>query len=184
MPFQFTRTAIADVIVIDPKVIPDQRGFFMETYKRSDFTAVGITDVFVQCNHSKSAKGILRGLHYQKQPKAQGKLIRVLKGSIFDVAVDVRRDSPDYRRYIGVELSASEGNQLWIPCGFAHGFCTLEAETEVLYKVTAYYAPSADRSIVWNDPELNIAWPVDASAASLSDKDRAAPTLAQFEGRS
>jgi len=181
---EIVRRHFGGVLELKPRRFGDSRGWFSETYSRRTLSEHGIAAEFVQDNQSMSAsRGTVRGLHLQLEPHSQGKLIRVLKGRIFDVAVDVRRNSPDYRRYVGVELSASEGNQLWIPSGFAHGFCTLEPETEVLYKVTAYYAPSAERSILWNDPELGITWPVDSAAASVSDKDRAAPTLAQFEGR-
>src|SRR4030095_11938253 len=125
MPFRFTRTAIADVIVIDPQVVPDQRGFFMETYKRSQFAAVGITEVFFQCHPSKSSKGILRGLHYQNHPKAQGKLISTLGGEIYDVAVDIRRGSPTFGKWVAVAVSAESKRMLYVPAGFAHGFCVL-----------------------------------------------------------
>jgi dTDP-4-dehydrorhamnose 3,5-epimerase len=173
------------VLELRPRRFGDSRGWFSETYNRRIMSEIGISDEFVQENQSVSGSpGTVRGLHLQIEPHAQGKLVRVLRGRIFDVAVDLRRDSPSYRRYVGVELSASEGNQLWIPTGFAHGFCTLEPDTEVFYKVTAYYTPAAGRSILWSDPELNITWPVEPSAASLSDKDRTAQSLAQFEGRS
>jgi len=173
------------VLELQPRRFADSRGWFSETYSRRVLSEHGVASEFVQDNQSVSAsRGTIRGLHLQVEPHAQGKLVRVLRGRIFDVAVDLRVDSPTYRRYVGVELSASEGNQLWIPSGFAHGFCTLEPDTEVLYKVTDYYTPSAERSILWNDPELNISWPLETSAASLSDKDRSAPSLAQFEGRS
>jgi dTDP-4-dehydrorhamnose 3,5-epimerase len=175
MPFQFTRTAIADVIVIDPQVIPDQRGFFMETYKHSEFAAAGITDVFVQCNHSKSAKGILRGLHYQKQPKAQGKLIRALSGEIYDAAVDIRKGSPTFGEWVAVALSAKSKRMLYVPAGFAHGFCVLSEDAEIEYLTTEEYAPDFESGVIWNDPDLAINWPV--AEPMLSRRDRAWPRL-------
>jgi dTDP-4-dehydrorhamnose 3,5-epimerase len=182
---EIVRRHFGGVLELQPRRFADSRGWFSETYSRRVLSEHGVASEFVQDNQSVSAsRGTIRGLHLQVEPHAQGKLVRVLRGRIFDVAVDLRVDSPTYRRYVGVELSASEGNQLWIPSGFAHGFCTLEPDTEVLYKVTDYYTPSAERSILWNDPELNISWPLETSAASLSDKDRSAPSLAQFEGRS
>jgi dTDP-4-dehydrorhamnose 3,5-epimerase len=181
---QIVRHHCGGVLELRPRRFGDARGWFSEAYNRRMLSELGIAAEFVQDNQSVSTSpGTVRGLHLQVEPYAQGKLVRVLRGRIFDVAVDLRRDSPTYRRYAAVELSASEGNQLWIPAGFAHGFSTLEPDTEVLYKVTAYYTPAAERSILWNDAELNIAWPVDASVASLSDKDRLALSLAQFEGR-
>jgi dTDP-4-dehydrorhamnose 3,5-epimerase len=171
--------------MLRPRCHADARGSFTETYNRRRLAEVGIPDEFVQDNQSYSVNaGTIRGLHLQLEPHAQGKLVRVLRGRILDVAVDLRRDSPTFKRHVAVEISASEGTQLWIPSGFAHGFCTIEPDTEVLYKVTAYYEPTADRSIRWNDPELAIEWPFDESQVTLSNKDRAAPTLAEFEGRS
>ena len=182
---EIVRNHLGGVLELRPRRFGDSRGWFSETYSRRVLSEHGIAAEFVQDNQSvSSSPGTIRGLHLQVDPHVQGKLVRVLRGRIFDVAVDLRRDSPSYRGYVGLELSASEGNQLWIPSGFAHGFCTLDPHTEVFYKVTDYYTPSAERSILWSDPELNIAWPVDAAIASLSDKDRAAPSLAQFEGRS
>ena len=182
---EIVRRHFGGVLELQPRRFADSRGWFSETYSRRVLAEHGVAAEFVQDNQSVSAsRGTIRGLHLQVEPHAQGKLVRVLRGRIFDVAVDLRVDSPTYRRYVGVGLSASEGNQLWIPSGFAHGFCTLEPDTEVLYKVTDYYTPSAERSILWNDPELNISWPLETAVASLSDKDRSAPSLAQFEGRS
>ena len=182
---EIVRRHFGGVLELQPRRFADSRGWFSETYSRRVLSEHGVASEFVQDNQSVSAsRGTIRGLHLQVEPHAQGKLVRVLRGRIFDVAVDLRVDSPTYRRYVGVGLSASEGNQLWIPSGFAHGFCTLEPDTEVLYKVTDYYTPSAERSILWNDPELNISWPLETAVASLSDKDRSAPSLAQFEGRS
>ena len=178
MPFQFTRTAIADVIVIDPQVIPDQRGFFMETYKRSDFTAVGITDVFVQCNHSKSAKGILRGLHYQMQPKAQGKLMRALGGEIYDVAVDIRKGSPTFGKWCGIHLSEENKRQLFIPEGFAHGFLVLSQDTDVIYKCSEIYFQEDEHGVIWSDPQIGVEWP--AQDPILSDKDKSFSRLSEI----
>ncbi|MBY0330050.1 MAG: dTDP-4-dehydrorhamnose 3,5-epimerase [Acetobacteraceae bacterium] len=156
----------------------DHRGFFLETYSTRDFAALGITDAFVQDNHSLSAEpGTIRGLHVQRPPVAQAKLVRVLRGAVLDVAVDIRRSSPTFGRHVAVELSAANARQLYVPVGFAHGFCTLEPDTEVAYKVTAFYAPAEERSVLWNDPDLALPWPVAANAVRLSEKDRAAPRL-------
>ena len=178
MPVQITSLAIPDVRLVVPNRFGDARGFFSETYSRRDFAAGGIADEFVQDNHSRSAStGTVRGLHYQLPPFAQGKLIRVLKGSILDVAVDIRRGSPSFGDHVAVTLTAEAGNQLYVPAGFAHGFCTLEPDTEVAYKVTDYYSREHDRGIRWNDPALRIDWPVGAEAAVLSAKDVALPML-------
>ena len=178
MPVQITSLAIPDVRLVVPDRFGDARGFFSETYSRRDFAAGGIADEFVQDNHSRSAStGTVRGLHYQLPPFAQGKLIRVLKGSILDVAVDIRRGSPSFGDHVAVTLTAEAGNQLYVPAGFAHGFCTLEPDTEVAYKVTDYYSREHDRGIRWNDPALGIDWPVGAEAAVLSAKDVALPML-------
>ena len=178
MPVQITSLAIPDVRLVVPDRFGDARGFFSETYSRRDFAAGGIADEFVQDNHSRSAStGTVRGLHYQLPPFAQGKLIRVLKGSILDVAVDIRRGSPSFGDHVAVTLTAEAGNQLYVPAGFAHGFCTLEPDTEVAYKVTDYYSREHDRGIRWNDPALRIDWPVGAEAAVLSAKDVALPML-------
>ena len=178
MPVQITSLAIPDVRLVVPNRFGDARGFFSETYSRRDFAAGGIADGFVQDNHSRSAStGTVRGLHYQLPPFAQGKLIRVLKGSILDVAVDIRRGSPSFGDHVAVTLTAEAGNQLYVPAGFAHGFCTLEPDTEVAYKVTDYYSREHDRGIRWNDPALGIDWPVGAEAAVLSAKDVALPML-------
>jgi dTDP-4-dehydrorhamnose 3,5-epimerase len=173
------------VLVLRPRAYADSRGSFTETYNRKVLTSLGIPDEFVQDNQSYSRHaGTVRGLHLQLEPHAQGKLVRVLRGRVLDVAVDLRRASATFKRHVVVELTGTEGTQIWIPPGFAHGFCTLEPDTEVLYKVTDYYEPTADRSIRWNDPELAIDWPFDPAQVTLSDKDRRAPTLAEFEGRS
>lgn len=175
MPFRFTPTAIPDVVVIEPRVFPDERGFFMETYKQSEFTAQGIAKTFVQCNQSKSVGGTLRGLHYQKNPKAQGKLVRVLLGEIYDVVVDLRRGGPSYGKWIGVALSTENKKMLYVPEGFAHGFCVTSGEAEVLYSTTAEYAPECESGVRWNDPELGIAWPI--AEPQLAPRDRTWPSL-------
>lgn len=170
------------VVEIVPKKFGDARGFLSETYNREDFGAAGIKVDFLQDNHSYSAaKGVLRGLHYQLPPSAQDKLVRVVRGSIFDVAVDIRRSSPGFGKWVGLEISADAWNQVFIPKGFAHGFVTLEADTEVIYKVSSLYAPKLDRALRYDDPEIGIAWPVPAGIIQVSDKDRAAPRLADAE---
>ena len=175
------RTALAEVLVLTPRIHRDERGFFAESYNKRAFDeAVGSDIEFVQDNRSLSTKNVLRGLHYQLPPSAQGKLVRAAAGEIFDVAVDVRRRSPTFRRWVGVHLSADNGKQLWIPEGFAHGFVALSEGAEVLYKTSAYYAPEADRSLAWDDPDIGIEWPVD-SPPILSSKDRSAPSLAAAE---
>jgi dTDP-4-dehydrorhamnose 3,5-epimerase len=176
---EIVELAIPAVKLIRPKVFRDQRGFFAETYSRRVLASHGIAEEFVQDNHSLSReKGVVRGLHFQTPPAAQGKLVRVLKGKILDVAVDLRRASPTYGRHVAVEITAESFTQIYVPIGFAHGFCTLEADTEVAYKVTDYYAPANDRGLAWDDPALGIAWPIEAAAAILSDKDRKHPRLA------
>ena len=169
-----TPTAIADVLLIEPKVFGDDRGFFFESFNQRAFReATGVALDFVQDNHSKSARGVLRGLHYQIQ-QAQGKLVRVVRGSVFDVAVDLRRGSPTFGQWVGVLLSAENHRQLWVPEGFAHGFYVTTESAEFVYKCTNYYNPSAEHSILWNDPDLNIQWPlVDGQLPSLSAKDDA-----------
>lgn len=173
-------TAIPEVKIIKPKRHGDSRGFFSETYHRRDLALAGVYLDFVQDNHSLSAeRGVIRGLHFQIPPCAQDKLVRVSRGSIFDVAVDLRKGSPTFARYVSVVLSAAEWNQLLIPVGFAHGFCTLEPGVEVDYKVTAHYSPEHDRGILWNDPDLAIPWPVAPGEAILSEKDRRLPRLSE-----
>ncbi|HEX8449467.1 MAG TPA: dTDP-4-dehydrorhamnose 3,5-epimerase [Allosphingosinicella sp.] len=172
------RTALAELLVLTPRFHRDERGFFAESYNKRAFAqAVGSEVDFVQDNHSLSMKGVLRGLHYQLDPRAQGKLVRAVVGEIFDVAVDVRRGSPSFRQWVGVRLSAENGKQLWIPRGFAHGFLTLSERAEVLYKATDYYAPDSEGSLAWDDPDIGIEWPV-GPPPLLSAKDRAAPALA------
>ncbi|MBP5988455.1 MAG: dTDP-4-dehydrorhamnose 3,5-epimerase [Piscinibacter sp.] len=166
-----TPTAIAGVLILEPKVFGDERGFFMESFNQKAFDeAVGRHVEFVQDNHSRSAKGVLRGLHYQLPPHAQGKLVRVTSGRVFDVAVDVRRGSPSFGKWVGVELSAENHRQLWLPEGIAHGFIVLSDSADFLYKTTNYYTPAAERCIRWDDPALGIAWPA-AAAPTLSAKD-------------
>jgi dTDP-4-dehydrorhamnose 3,5-epimerase len=171
--------AIADVRLLTPAIFKDHRGHFLEAYNAERLARqAGIDVVFVQDNQSLSVEtGVVRGLHFQKPPAAQGKLVRVLRGSIFDVAVDIRSGSPTFGRHVGVTLSAENCAQLWVPPGFAHGFATLEPYTEVFYKVTDYYAPEHDCGLAWDDPELAIAWPVARSAARLSDRDKTHPRL-------
>jgi len=175
MPFTFKRLEIPAVVLIEPKIFEDERGFFMETYKMPDFVAADIKANFVQDNHSRSAKGILRGLHYQNTPFAQGKLVRVGRGEIFDVAVDIRKGSPTWGKWIGVILSEENRNILYIPETFAHGFCVLSEVAEVLYKTTDVYSAEAEAGIIWNDEDLNIEWPV--KEPILSEKDENLPTL-------
>lgn len=174
------RTEIPEVLILEPKVFGDSRGFFLESFNQRSFAqATGLDVAFVQDNHSRSARGVLRGLHYQLQ-QPQGKLVRVVRGAVFDVAVDVRRSSPTFGRWVGVELTENNHCQLWVPPGFAHGFVVLSDTADFLYKTTDYYAPQYERSIVWNDPAIGIRWPYEGAPA-LSAKDAAAPGLAQAE---
>ncbi|NEU12811.1 dTDP-4-dehydrorhamnose 3,5-epimerase [Methylobacterium sp. BTF04] len=175
---QVIGTEIPAVKRVVPKRFGDDRGWFSETYRADALMAGGIADTFIQDNQSFSAQaGTLRGLHFQLAPAAQAKLVRVLSGAILDVAVDLRQGSPTYGRHVAVRLDAQTAEQLYVPVGFAHGFCTLEPDTMVAYKVSAYYSAAHDRNLLWNDPDLAIAWPVDAAQAMLSDKDKAAPRL-------
>lgn len=172
------QTAIAAVKIVTPCKFVDHRGYFSETYNETEFKKAGVYGRYVQDNQSLSvAKGAVRGLHFQIQPFAQDKLIRVISGSILDVAVDIRRDSPTFGQHVTAVLSAENGQQIFVPAGFAHGFCTLEPNTEVFYKVTNYYSPEHDRGIIWNDPDIGIDWPVTPEEAILSDKDRDNPRL-------
>jgi len=175
MPFEFKKMEIPGVLLVQPKVFGDGRGFFLETYRYSDFSGAGISEHFVQDNHSMSTRGVLRGLHYQKSPDAQGKLVWCIKGEIFDVAVDIRKGSPTYGKWVSAILSEEKKNMIYIPEGFAHGFCVLSETAEVIYKCTREYAPQEDRGIIWNDPEIGIDWPV--IEPILSDKDREHPLL-------
>lgn len=175
---QALATAIEGVLILEPKVFGDARGFFLESFNQHTFdAAVGHHVGFVQDNHSRSARGVLRGLHYQLAPHAQGKLVRVTQGEVYDVAVDIRPDSPSYRRHVAVRLSGENQRQLWIPPGLAHGFLVLSESADFLYKTTAYYAPEAERSLRWDDPSLAIPWPLDGLVPTLSAKDRDAPLL-------
>ena len=173
-----TPTAIEGVLIIEPKVFGDERGFFFESFNQRAFNeAVGHTVDFVQDNHSRSAKGVLRGLHFQRPPHAQGKLVRVTQGSVFDVAADTRPDSPTFGRWVGVELSGANHRQMWIPAGLAHGFLVTSDSADFLYKTTDYYRPESEGSVRWDDPDLAIAWPLDGITPALSAKDAAAPRL-------
>jgi len=172
-------TRLPEVLLIEPKVFGDSRGFFFESWNEREFERAGIAARFVQDNHSRSARGVLRGLHYQiRQP--QGKLVRVVEGEIFDVAVDIRRSSPNFGRWEGARLNSQSKNMLWIPVGFAHGFCVISDFAEVLYKTTDFYSPEQERSILWNDPDLGISWPLDGDPI-LSAKDSRAPRLRDAE---
>ena len=180
MPYTVIQTAIPDVLILEPKVFGDSRGFFFESFNAKDFANVTGMDVnFVQDNHSKSAKGVLRGLHYQLQ-QAQGKLVRVTQGAVFDVAVDLRKSSPTFGKWVGCELSGTNHRQLWIPQGFAHGFIVLSESADFLYKTTDYYAPAYERCIAWDDPSIGIVWP-EGIAPLLSAKDQQGLSLDQAE---
>jgi dTDP-4-dehydrorhamnose 3,5-epimerase len=178
---QATRLAIPDVILFTPKVFGDERGFFYESFNQQKFTELtDLQPAFVQDNHSKSQKGVLRGLHYQLPPKAQGKLVRVVSGAVFDVAVDIRKSSATFGKWVGDILSAENQQQLWIPPGFAHGFVTLSDTAEFLYKTTDYYSPAHERCILWNDPEIGIDWKL-PTTPTLSAKDQVGTVLALAE---
>ena len=173
-------TALPEVLVIEPKVFGDERGFFFESYNRKAFaSATGIDVDFVQDNHSRSAQNVLRGLHYQIA-QAQGKLVRVVAGEVFDVAVDIRRSSPNFGKWVGVNLSADNKRMMWVPPGFAHGFLVLSESAEFLYKTTDYYAPAHERCIAWNDPSIGVAWPLHGEP-QLSAKDRLGKPLSEAE---
>ena len=182
MPFKFERLAIPEVLLIEPRVIDDGRGFFMETYKRSDFAAAGVTDVFVQENQSSSERNVLRGLHYQRAPHAQSKLVRVVSGAIFDVAVDLRPDSPTSGRWVAVNLSADDRKMMYIPSWCAHGFCVLSERAEIVYHTSTEYAPEFESGVMWNDPALGIDWPV--TRPITSERDRKWPPLRLARGAS
>jgi len=180
MPFTVTPTAIPDVLVLEPKVFGDARGFFFESFNARDFAqATGLEVAFVQDNHSKSAKGVLRGLHYQIE-HAQGKLVRVVQGEVFDVAVDLRQSSPTFGQWVGERLSADNKKQLWVPLGFAHGFVVLSESAEFLYKTTDYWHPEHERSLLWNDPAIGIDWPLQGQPL-LAAKDAAGKLLCDAE---
>jgi len=178
---QITPTAIPDVVLIEPKVFQDDRGFFLETFQAQKYTAAGITQPLVQDNHSGSRQGVLRGLHYQIH-KPQGKLVSAVVGEVFDVAVDLRRSSPTFGRWVGVTLSAQNHRQLWVPAGFAHGFYVTSDWAEIVYKVTDFYDPKSERTLVWNDPQVGITWPLqDGKPPLLSPKDAQGLPLAKAE---
>lgn len=169
-------TAISGPVIIEPRVFGDERGFFMETWNAAGFAAAGLDLTFVQDNHSRSQKGVLRGLHFQN-PGPQGKLVRVTAGAVFDVAVDLRQSSPSFGQWVGVELSADNRRMFWVPEGFAHGFLTLEDDTDFLYKCTAPYAPQAEFTLAWDDPSVGVEWPLDGITPLISDKDTAGLAL-------
>ena len=179
MPFEFKKLAIPEVMVITPRVWRDSRGSFVETYKRSEFSAAGIDEVFVQENHSNSMRAVLRGLHFQTPPHAQAKLIRVLSGKIFDVAVDLRPNSSTRGRWVGVDVSAEDTSLIYVPGWCAHGFCVLSERADVVYHTSAEYSPSHERGIMWNDPAIGIDWPV--SSPIVSDRDKQWPLLAEMK---
>ena len=179
MPFQFERLALPDVILITAKHFADERGFFLESYKQSDFAEHGIPWPFVQDNRSHSVGKVLRGLHYQLHPKAQGKLVMALAGEVFDVAVDIRQGSPTYGRWVGATLSADRFNMLYIPVGFAHGYCVLGERAELLYKTTDEYAADLERGIRWDDPDVGVDWPV--AEPILSERDAQLPPLSDAD---
>ena len=176
-----TTTAIDGVLVLEPKVFGDERGFFVESFNQKTFNGVMGTEIlFVQDNHSRSAKGVLRGLHFQRAPHSQGKLVRVTQGSVFDVVVDIRADSPTRGDWLGLMLDAAEHKQVWIPPGLAHGFLVMSDSADFLYKTTEYYIPSSEGCIRWDDPDLAISWPLAGTRPSLSAKDAAAPRLGEI----
>lgn len=179
MPFHFQRLEIPEVILVQTQAIEDHRGAFAETYRRSAFSAHGIPAVFVQDNYAHSVRGVLRGLHYQDHPHPQGKLVMVVRGEIFDVAVDLRRGSPTFARWVGVRLSANQRQALYVPEGFAHGYCVLSEDADVIYKVTEEYRPELDRGILWSDPTIGIDWPV--REPILSPKDARLPLLSDAD---
>lgn len=176
----FLETDIPGPIIIEPAVFGDDRGFFLESWNITKFRDAGLDLSFVQDNHSRSAKGVLRGLHFQN-PKPQGKLVRVTAGAVWDVAVDIRRTSPHFGKWVGVELSAANKRMFWVPPGFAHGFLTLEDNTDFLYKCTELYDPASEHSLLWNDPALGIDWPIGDTAPKLSGKDSVGTPLAAIE---
>ena len=176
--FNFIETKVKDVYIIEPTVFGDNRGFFMETYHYEEFSKAGLDIVFVQDNHSKSKKSVLRGLHFQKK-HPQGKLVKVIKGAVYDVAVDLRKDSTTFGKWVGVELTEDNKKMFYVSEGFAHGFVTLEDDTEFLYKCTDYYHPEDEGGLIWNDPNLNVSWPMDTPI--LSEKDKKWPTLKELD---
>jgi len=181
MPFNVEKTPIADLLIIEPRKFGDERGFFMETYKKSDFEAIGIKENFVQDNHSCSAKGVLRGIHFQRDPLAQGKLVRVLRGKVWDVAVDLRKNSPTFGKWFGIELSEENGKMFYIPAGFGHGFLTLEDNTHFFYKCTNEYNAASDGGIKYDDPDIAIDWKMDGITPIVSEKDEKLPLLKEVK---
>lgn len=179
MVFKFKRLEIQDIILVEPKLFFDDRGFFLESFKESEFISNGIDKKFVQDNFSHSVYGVIRGLHYQKNPKAQAKLVTILKGKIFDVAVDVRKNSPTFGKWVGEIISEDDHKLLYIPEGFAHGFCVLSEYADVHYKVSNEYSPEHENGIIWNDPKINILWPI--KNPIISNKDNELPTLENSE---
>jgi dTDP-4-dehydrorhamnose 3,5-epimerase len=179
MVFTFKKLEISDVVLIEPKLFSDNRGFFYESFKESDFFSHGIVDKFVQENFSHSVKDVVRGLHFQKNPRAQAKLVAVIKGKIFDVVVDIRKNSPTYGKWVGEILSEENHRSLYLPEGFAHGFCVLSEEADVLYKVSNEYSPENERGIIWNDPIINISWSVEKPI--ISEKDNQLPLLEKVD---
>ncbi|MFY9225886.1 MAG: dTDP-4-dehydrorhamnose 3,5-epimerase [Blastocatellia bacterium] len=176
MAFTLTKMTLPEVLLLSPKIYPDNRGFFLESYNKREFAELGILPEFVQDNFSRSFKGVLRGLHYQADPMAQGKLVRCVRGEIFDVAVDIRKSSPNYGKWVAANLSEENQHQLYVPPGFAHGFCVLSDIADVMYKATNFYAPGLDRGVLWSDKTIAIDWPVDNPI--LSEKDNNLPNLA------
>ena len=170
MPFNFTKLDIKDVVLVEPKVFSDGRGYFLETFKKSDFTKEGLEADFVQDNYSYSEKGVLRGLHWQNHPQAQAKLVQCVQGEIFDVAVDVRQGSPTYGQWVSETLSEENKKMLYIPIGFAHGFCVISDTAKIIYKCTDEYAPDLERGVIWNDPDIGVEWPT--KDPSLSERDQ------------
>lgn len=170
MTFTFTRLEIPDVILVEPKIFLDNRGFFYESFKESDFLSYGITDKFIQDNFSHSVKGVIRGLHYQNPPRSQAKLVTVIKGKIFDVAIDIRKKSPTYGKWISEILSEENHRLLYVPEGFAHGFCVLSEQADVSYKINNEYSPQHEQGIIWNDQTLNISWPIEKPIISNKDQ--------------
>jgi len=179
MPFEFVSLTIPDLKLIKPRIFNDDRGLFLELYRYSDFSRAGLREHFVQDNYSKSEKGVLRGLHYQKNPKSQGKLVSCVKGVIYDVAIDIRKGSPHYGKWAGVELTEENKHLLYVPTGFAHGFQVISETAEVMYKCTEEYSPENDRGIIWNDPNINVLWPL--KNPLLSAKDKAHPLLTDVD---
>jgi dTDP-4-dehydrorhamnose 3,5-epimerase len=169
-------TSVPGVLILEPRLFPDERGFFFESYHRQRFREIGIDEELVQDNHSRSKRGVVRGLHYQ-EPNQQAKLVRCVRGALWDVAVDVREGSPTFGKWVGAELSEENCRMFWIPRGFAHGFCALTDVADLTYKCTDYYAPQSEQTILWNDPELAIAWPVDPATAIVSTKDQSGASL-------